>query len=455
MEQTNKGLSGNQLKLFAMLAMTVDHFTSVIWPDYPRDWWILLLHIIGRMAAPIFWFMVAEGYHYTRNLKKYAGRLLLFAVIGHFAYNFAFGIPFVPLKTGVFNQTSVMWPLFLGVVGLYTVERPELKQWQKTLAVVALTLLAFPGDWSSIAVLAILEIGQNRGDFRRQMTRMMLWVAMYALVYALFIDPVYGILQLFAGLTIPLLKRYNGTRGAGRGMKYLFYLYYPAHLFLCGLVRILLYGNVGVLAERGLERVEIGSAVLCGNDGQLGVRGKAVGLHDLDDLRVHAGGNIRLCTLAVAAHGDGLGGSGRAVVVGGVGNVHARQLADHSLELERALQHALTDLRLIGRVAGDQLLAGGDGLHNGGNEVAVGARAAQNGLVDLVLLRHGGDGLAYLQLAHALGDVERPVQQHPLRDRLIQVLKAFDPDGSKHFLPFRRGGRNIRAHQPSSAQCAS
>ena len=70
MEQTNKGLSGNQLKLFAMLAMTVDHFTSVIWPDYPRDWWILLLHIIGRIAAPIFWFMVAEGYHYTRNLKK-------------------------------------------------------------------------------------------------------------------------------------------------------------------------------------------------------------------------------------------------------------------------------------------------------------------------------------------------------------------------------------------------
>lgn len=70
MEQTNKGLSGNQLKLFAMLAMTVDHFTSVIWPDYPRDWWILLLHIIGRMAAPIFWFMVAEGYHYTRNLKS-------------------------------------------------------------------------------------------------------------------------------------------------------------------------------------------------------------------------------------------------------------------------------------------------------------------------------------------------------------------------------------------------
>ena len=246
MEQS-RGLSGNQLKLIAIAAMTIDHLASVIYPNYPRDWWILLLHIIGRMAAPIFWFMVAEGFHYTRDLKKYAARLLLFAIIGHFAYNFAFGIPFVPLKTGVFNQTSVLWPLFLGVVGLYTVERPELGQWQKILAVFALTILAFPGDWSSIAVLAILDIGQNRGNFHRQMTRMMLWVAVYALVYALFIDPVYGVLQLFTALTITLLKRYNGTRGAGRSTKYLFYIYYPAHLFLCGLIRVLLYGNVGVM----------------------------------------------------------------------------------------------------------------------------------------------------------------------------------------------------------------
>lgn len=247
MEQTRRGLSGNQLKLIAMAAMTVDHLASVVYPNYPRDWWILLLHVIGHMAAPIFWSMVAEGYHYTRDLKKYAARLFLFAVIGHFAYNFAFGIPFVPLKTGFFSQTSVIWPLFLGVVGLYTVERPELKQWQKVLAVVVLTLLAFPGDWSSIAVLAILEIGQNRGDFRRQMTRMMLWVSTYALVYAVFIDPVYGALQLFTALTIPLLKRYNGTRGAGRSMKYLFYIYYTAHLFLCGLLRIWLHGNAGVM----------------------------------------------------------------------------------------------------------------------------------------------------------------------------------------------------------------
>ena len=219
-------------------------------------------------------------------------------------------------------------------------------------------------------------------------------------------------------------------------------------------IRLLEVEARGVLAERGLERVEVGPAVLCGNDGQLGVRGKAVGLHDLDDLRVHAGGDIRLHALAVTAHRDGLGGSGRAVVVGGVGNVHARQFADHSLELERALQHALTDLRLIGRVAGDQLLAGGDGLHNlAGDEVAVGARAAENSLRTLFFSAID-DGLAYLQLAHALGDVERPVQQHPAGP-LIQVLKAFDPMATAFHSRSAAVAVEHKSPSSSSAQCAS
>ncbi|MBQ1592384.1 MAG: hypothetical protein II077_10160, partial [Treponema sp.] len=88
-----KGFTGNQLKLFAIIAMTIDHLTCVIWPGYNYDWWIILLHIIGRLTAPTMWFMCAEGYAHTRNVKKYIARLFLFAFISHFAYNFAFGIP--------------------------------------------------------------------------------------------------------------------------------------------------------------------------------------------------------------------------------------------------------------------------------------------------------------------------------------------------------------------------
>lgn len=71
---------------------------------------------------------------------------------------------------------------------------------------------------------------------------MMLWTGMYALVYFLFIDKVYAIIQLFTCLTIPLLRLYNGKRGSMKGIGKLFYLYYPLHLFVCGIIRVMLWG---------------------------------------------------------------------------------------------------------------------------------------------------------------------------------------------------------------------
>ena len=242
-----RSLNGNQLKLIAMVAMTIDHTLSVAFPNYPTDWWIVSLHMVGRLAAPIFWFFVAEGYHYTRDKKKYAGRLLVFAIIGHFAYNFAFGIPFIPFTTSVFNQTSVLWPLFWGVIALMVYDNAKLKPWQKTAITFAIAIVTFCADWSSIAVLAILQIGRNRGNFKRQMAGMMFYVCLYAIVYMIFVNPVYGFIQLFVALAIPLLKRYDGTRGSWKGMKWLFYAYYPLHLLLCGLLRIALHGNIGVM----------------------------------------------------------------------------------------------------------------------------------------------------------------------------------------------------------------
>ena len=242
-----KSLNANQLKMIAMAAMTIDHLVSVIYPGYPTDWRIVLLHIIGRLAAPIFWFFIAEGYHYTRDWKKYALRLLVFAVISHFAYNFAFGIPFIPFQTSIFNQTSVIWSLFWGLIALVICDSVKLKQWQKTLLLVGIALISFCSDWSCIAVLAIMYIGANRGDFKKQMTFMMVWVFMYAAVYAFCINQLYGVIQLFVALTIPLLKRYNRERGQWKGMKYFFYIYYPLHLIICGIIRIALHGNVGVM----------------------------------------------------------------------------------------------------------------------------------------------------------------------------------------------------------------
>lgn len=244
-----KGFSGNQLKIFAILAMTVDHLTSVLIPGYEKAWWIILLHIIGRLAAPIMWFMIVEGYRHTKNLKKYITRLFVFAVISHFAYNFCFGIPFIPFQTTVLNQTSVIWSLAWGVVALYIndEERCHWKTWQRIAAMLGICLLTFPSDWSCIAVLCIVGINRYYGDLKKQTIEMLIYVAFYAIVYAVCVDVVYGLIQMLVVICVPFMMNYNGKRGTWKGMKWFFYVYYVGHLILCGVIRVLMHGNIGVI----------------------------------------------------------------------------------------------------------------------------------------------------------------------------------------------------------------
>ena len=227
MESLNvKGLNSNQIKLIAIIAMTIDHVTWLLYPGCQRIWWVMLLHVIGRLTAPIMWFFIAEGFHYTRNVKRYILRLFIFAVISHFAYDFPGGISFIP--NGFFNMTSVMWSLAWSVVLI--------------LLVVLMCFITFPSDWSTVAAMCPVYLYLNRGDFKKQSVTMLIWVAIYAAVYFVFMDKVYGIIQMFALLSLPILRNYNGERGNWKGMKWFFYVYYPAHLFVIGFIRVMM-GN--------------------------------------------------------------------------------------------------------------------------------------------------------------------------------------------------------------------
>ena len=248
MEATKKtGLNSNQIKMIAIIAMTIDHVTWLLFPGCQKIWWVMSLHVIGRLTAPIMWFFIAEGYHYTHSVKKYLTRLFIFAVVSHFAYDFAFGIPFLPLSTGVFNQTSVMWSLAWAVALLAICDQEKIPQWGKIVAIIAVCLISFPSDWSTIAVMAPFFIYAHRGQFRLQARSIVVWTAFYAAVYFIFIDKPYGLLQMFTFLTIPILAGYNGQRGTWKGMKWLFYYYYPAHLVVIGIIRVVLHGDMRII----------------------------------------------------------------------------------------------------------------------------------------------------------------------------------------------------------------
>lgn len=249
MTSIKKRLNANQIKLIAIIAMTIDHLTWAFFPGTQAVWYVFALHIIGRLTAPIMWFFIAEGCFYTRNIWKYAGRLFIFAFISHFAYNFAFGISFLPFSNGsFFNQTGVMWSLAWAVV-LIAIHRSEkVPKWAKILAFPVICLITFPSDWSCIAVMCPFFLYHHRGNFKAQALDIVIWTLMYAAVYFIFLDKLYGILQLFTFLTIPILALYNGERGRKiPGTKWGFYLYYPAHLVIIGVLRLALHGDISII----------------------------------------------------------------------------------------------------------------------------------------------------------------------------------------------------------------
>ena len=204
-----KELSGNALKVIAIVAMTIDHLAWVGIETYeqaetPTQ---IFLHCIGRLTAPMMIFFVAEGYHHTHDFRRYLRRLLMLAVVSHFAFCYFNMSGFNPLGNLLFNATSIAWPLLWGLI--------LLKVWDME---------------------RILMIGRNRGCFHKQMLWMMAIISLYAVAFFIFHSPTYGMVHLACWLAVPLLAMYNGQRGRLKWLGKFFYYYYPAHMAVIGLL---------------------------------------------------------------------------------------------------------------------------------------------------------------------------------------------------------------------------
>ena len=243
---SSRRLCGDELKLLAILAMTIDHVAWMVFPGYSAHPLAMLMHVIGRLTCPIMCYFIAEGYHYTRDFKKYALRLLLLAVVSHVAYqfysvggrlNWRYYLPFYSGR--ILNQTSVIWALLGGLLML-RVNDLSCSALKKTALILLLCLVTLPADWSCIAPLCILSIGANRGNPRKQLGWCLFYVGLYVAVYFLSLSRRYAVLQLSVFLSVPLLRLYDGTRGKNpalsRVLKPLFYAYYPLHLIVLGLL---------------------------------------------------------------------------------------------------------------------------------------------------------------------------------------------------------------------------
>ena len=224
------GLTNNQLKIIAMVAMLSDHVGKVLLPQYT------ILQIIGRLAFPIFAFMIAEGCYYTRNKIRYFFTIFLLGA----------GCQAVYIIWEKSLYMNILLTFSLSIILIFSLENYKNTKEKRNkilmfFAIIAVLLIAvmlpvilinqgFVIDYGVCGVLLPVVIFYSPSKIRK-----LLFSALVLIVLTLDLG---GGIQWFSLLSIPLLALYNQKRGK-YNIKPLFYIFYPAHLVVIYLISVL------------------------------------------------------------------------------------------------------------------------------------------------------------------------------------------------------------------------
>ena len=237
--------SGTTLKTIACITMLIDHIgascieAGLLLPEletgevsgsalnqlslFQLD---RVLRFTGRLAFPIFCFLLVEGFVHTHNVKGYLGRLVLFGLLSEVPFDLAFfRTPFD------FSAQNVYWTLALGVLamaGLKHFEKPDGSvSWKGLLCAAGCTLAALLActDYNAIGVIIICALYLTRTNRK--------WQCLAGALLFMF--------ELTAPLAFVLVWFYNGQRGACSPLqKKAFYWFYPVHLLVLAAITNLL-----------------------------------------------------------------------------------------------------------------------------------------------------------------------------------------------------------------------
>ena len=218
-------MSSFTLRLLALALMCVDHAGLALFPAVPAFRWV------GRLAFPLYCFLIAQGYRHTRDLRAYARRLLLFALLSE--------IPFDLLIFGRIASTveqNALFALLLALLALYVADalrgRPMLLVASLLALCMGAMLARVSYGWLGIALCLCFHL------LRERRGAMLLSAAGALLLYtgSLFlsgVDAGWATASLFALAALPLLLLYNGKRGPRVPvLTFLFYAAYPTHLLM-------------------------------------------------------------------------------------------------------------------------------------------------------------------------------------------------------------------------------
>ena len=224
------GLTNNQLKIIAMVSMLFDHVGKELLPQYE------ILQIIGRLAFPIFAFMISEGCFYTKNKIKY---FLTIFILGT-------GCQIVYFIVDSSFYQNILITFSLSIVLIFALENFRIKREKNsgiilffTVAIVSVIAIILPIhldefgfqiDYGIYGVLLPVAVFYGKEKWQK--------LCISAIILALLTYSFGGGIQWFSLLSVPILALYNQKRGK-YNIKPLFYIFYPAHLVVIYLISVI------------------------------------------------------------------------------------------------------------------------------------------------------------------------------------------------------------------------
>lgn len=218
------------IKVIACIAMVLDHVKYAI----PATEGTITIYL-GRIAFPLFAFLLTEGYVHTKNIKKYYKRLIIFALISQ--------IPFMLMRTlvGEYMMFNILFTLILGLIAINVYDKID----KKYISIPLVMALIYLGKiinvdygWYGVAMIVILYI--SRGS---NILRVPSFILLNILYYFKLLITYYNLhiftLFICSNLPIIIILLYNGK--LGRKIKYFLYAFYPAHLAILYLINKLFF----------------------------------------------------------------------------------------------------------------------------------------------------------------------------------------------------------------------
>jgi hypothetical protein len=213
------------LKIIAIATMTIDHIGVILYPD------LWFLRIIGRLAFPIFAYLVVLGVESTRKPRKYMLTLLSFGLISQLPYFLAFEIQ-------PFERLNILFTLFLSALTIYFLNKRSLLTF---IPILLSIFLPVEGTYYVILTAVCMKILKSYPKLGI--------LALFALNIQFLIIPDIQFLSLLA---VPLILLHvknwlkaeiiipdNSIFYSLR--KYAFYVYYPLHLGLLFLLKLFFF----------------------------------------------------------------------------------------------------------------------------------------------------------------------------------------------------------------------